>query len=93
MAKVSTNISIDADVKAKAQELFADLGIDLSTAINIFLRQSIRENAIPFTVGREIPNADIIAAMKEAEEIKRHPEKYKRYSSFSEVLSEVMADA
>ena len=47
MAKVSTNISIDADIKAKAQELFSDLGIDLSTAVNIFLRQSIRENAIP----------------------------------------------
>ena len=93
MAKVSTNISIDADVKAKAQELFSDLGIDLSTAINIFLRQSIRENAIPFNVQREVPNSDTIAAMKEAEEIKRHPENYKRYSSFSEVLKEVQGDA
>ncbi len=52
MAKVSTSISIDADVKAQAQELFADLGLDLSTAINIFLRQSIRENCIPFEVSR-----------------------------------------
>ena len=42
MAKVSTSISIDADVKAQAQALFADFGLDLSTAINIFLRQSIR---------------------------------------------------
>lgn len=38
MAKVSTSISIDADVKAQAQELFADFGLDLSTAINTFLR-------------------------------------------------------
>ncbi|MBQ8431303.1 MAG: type II toxin-antitoxin system RelB/DinJ family antitoxin [Clostridia bacterium] len=53
MAKVSTNVSIDADVKTKAQELLADLGLDLSTAINIFLRQMVRENAIPFTVGRD----------------------------------------
>ena len=44
MAKVSTSISLDADVKAKAQELFADFGMDLSTAINIFLRQSIRDD-------------------------------------------------
>ena len=35
MAKVSTSISIDADVKAQAQALFADFGLDLSTAINI----------------------------------------------------------
>lgn len=93
MSKVSTNISIDSDVKAKAQELFEDLGIDLSTAINLFLKQSIRENAIPFSVCREIPNADTIAAMKEAEEIKRHPERYKRYSSFAEILKEVESDA
>lgn len=49
MAKVSTSISLDADVKAKAQELFADFGLDLSTAINIFLRQSIRENGHPLS--------------------------------------------
>ena len=92
MAKVSTNISIDAETKAKAQELFADLGIDLSTAINIFLRQAIRENAIPFSIQRDIPNADTIAAMKEAEEMKRNPEKYKRYSSFSEALEDIVSD-
>ena len=66
MSKVSTSISIDADVKAKAQELFADLGMDLSTAINIFLRQSIRESGIPFVIHREEPNAVTMAAMDAA---------------------------
>ena len=66
MAKVSTNISIDADIKAKAQELFADFGLDLSTAINLFLRQSLRENAIPFAIYREVPNADTMAAIEAA---------------------------
>lgn len=55
MAKVSTNISIDADTKKKAQELLADLGLDLSTAINIFLKQMVRENAIPFPIQRDAP--------------------------------------
>nr|DAE73056.1 MAG TPA: addiction module antitoxin [Caudoviricetes sp.] len=93
MAKVSTSISIDADVKAQAQALFADFGLDLSTAINIFLRQSIRENCIPFTIQREVPNADTVAAMKEAEEMAKNPSAYKRYSSFSDLLREVEADA
>ena len=93
MAKVSTSISIDADVKAQAQALFADFGLDLSTAINIFLRQSIRENCIPFTIQREVPNADTVAAMKEAEEMAKNPSAYKRYSSFSDQLREVEADA
>lgn len=93
MAKVSTSISIDADVKAQAQALFADFGLDLSTAINIFLRQSIRENCIPFIIQREVPNADTVAAMKEAEEMAKNPSAYKRYSSFSDLLREVEADA
>lgn len=59
MAKVSTNITIDADTKAKAQELLADFGLDLSTAVNIFLRQMIRENAIPFAIQRESRREDV----------------------------------
>ena len=93
MAKTTANISIDSEIKEKAQELFADFGLDLSTAIGLFLRQAIRENAIPFDISREIPNADTIAAMKELEEMKKHPEMYKRYSSFSELLKEVEDDA
>ena len=93
MAKVSTNISIDAEIKAQAQELFADFGMDLSTAINIFLRQAIRENAIPFTITRDVPNDETIAAMDEYYEMKAHPEKYKRYASFEEIMDEVSTDA
>lgn len=93
MAKTTTTITIDSNIKAQAQELLADFGLDLSTAINIFLRQTVRENAIPFSISREVPNSDTIAAMKEAEEMRKHPELYKRYSSFSELLKEVEADA
>lgn len=67
MAKVSTSISIDSEVKAKAQELFADFGMDLSTAINIFLKQSIYERSIPFTIRRELPNETTLKAMDDAE--------------------------
>ncbi len=51
MASISTNIKIDADLKQQAQTLFADLGMNLSTAVNIFLRQAVREHSIPFHVG------------------------------------------
>lgn len=85
MAKVSTSISIDADVKAQAQALFADFGLDLSTAINIFLRQSIRENCIPFAIQREVPNADTIAAMREADDMVNHPEQYETFYSMEDL--------
>ncbi len=93
MAKVTTSISIDADIKEKAQSLFADFGLDLSTAVNIFFRQAVRENRIPFSIQREVPNADTIAAMKEAEEMAKNPAAYPSYHSFAELLHEVETDA
>ncbi|MCM1115869.1 MAG: hypothetical protein NC397_10290 [Clostridium sp.] len=42
--------------------------------------------------GEEIPNAVTIAALKEVEEMIAHPKKYKRYSSFDEILKEILAD-
>lgn len=58
MAKVSTNVSIDADIKKQAQELFAELGMDLSTAINIFIRQALRQRSIPFEITADHPNQE-----------------------------------
>ncbi len=93
MAKVSTSISIDTDVKAKAQELFAELGMDLSTAVNIFLRQAVHNQGIPFDVSFNAVNAETQAAIQEIQEMKAHPERYKRYSNFEEALQEILADA
>lgn len=88
MAKTTANISIDPEVKAKAQELFADFGMDLSTAINIFLRQAIYENAIPFEISRRTPNDDTIAAIESAE---RHEDVYGPFHTVEEVMEALNA--
>ena len=84
MAKVSTNITIDAEVKKQAQELFADLGLDLSTAINIFLKKALAEQGIPFEVTREVPNEETKAAIEEGRRIAHDPN-VKGYSSIEEL--------
>jgi DNA-damage-inducible protein J len=93
MAKVSTNISIDAETKAQAQAMLADLGMDLSTAVNIFLKQMVYEGGIPFSITRRIPNEVTLAALQESEEMLKHPAKYKQYSNvddlFEDILNEV----
>ena len=66
MAAVSTNIKIDPKLKQEAQELFESLGLSLSSAINIFLRQSVREQAIPFRVGKPVPNSETVRAIEDA---------------------------
>ncbi len=83
MAKVSTNITIDAEVKKQAQELFADLGMDLSTAINIYLKKALAEQGIPFEITRGTLNKDTISAMEEVKEMEAHPEKYRGYQDIA----------
>ena len=75
MAGNTTNISIrmDADLKAQADALFTELGMNLTTAFNIFVRQSLREGGIPFEVRLEQPNKETVAAMLEAERIAKDP--------------------
>lgn len=93
MSKVSTNISLDAELKKESQALFADLGMDLTTAITVFLKQSLRVQGFPFSIQREIPNAETVAAMNEFYTMKAHPEQYKRYSSFRDAMDEVLHNA
>ena len=75
MSGNTTNISIrmDAELKSQADALFAELGMNLSTAFNIFVRQSLREGGIPFAVKLDQPNKETIAAMLEAERIAKDP--------------------
>ena len=93
MPKVATNLSLDADLKQESIALFSDLGMDLTTAVTIFLKQCIRIHGLPFIVSKDNPNADTIAAMNEYYTMKAHPEKYKRYASFKDAMNEVLADA
>ena len=58
---------IDDELKAQADALFEELGMSLSTAFNIFLRQSVREQQLPFCVTKNVPNSLTLAAMEAAE--------------------------
>jgi DNA-damage-inducible protein J len=86
----STNFSVrmDSDVKKQSEALFAELGMNLTTAINVFLRQSIRVGGFPFDVTLNVPNAMTRAAMQEAERIAYDPS-VKRYSDVEEALREL----
>lgn len=86
----TTNISIrmDADLKAQADALFAELGMNLSTAFNIFVRQSLREGRIPFDVSLNQPNAETIAALLEAERIAKDPN-VKGYTDLDQLLADL----
>ena len=68
MANVNVTIRMDENMKRQADELFSDFGMSLSGAITVFLKQSLREQAIPFQIGRDMPNRETLEAI---EEVKR----------------------
>lgn len=86
----TTNISIrmDKDVKAQAEAFFSELGMNLTTAFNIFVRQSLREGKIPFEISVNQPNSETIAAMLEAERIAKDPS-VKGYTDLDELFADL----
>lgn len=90
MAGTTTNISIrmDSDLKAQAEALFSELGMNLTTAFNIFVRQSLREGKIPFEISLNQPNKETVAAMLEAERITNDPS-VKGYTDLDELFADL----
>lgn len=93
MATANINVRVDAELKRSAEVLFDDLGLTMSSAITIFLKSAVKHEGIPFEIKRIAPNAETRAALSEFKEMKKNPGKYKRYQSFDEMASEVLADA
>ena len=50
MVQTNLNIRVDEDIKKQADALFAGLGMNMTTAINVFLRQALRKGGVPFEV-------------------------------------------
>ena len=69
MATINLNVRTDKDIKNRAELIFNDLGLNMTTAINMFLRTAIRENGIPFALRLDTPNRTTAAAIEEGRRI------------------------
>ena len=88
----TTNISIrmDTDLKTQADALFGELGMNITTAFNIFVRQALREGRIPFDISLNQPNRETLAALMEAERIAKDPN-VKGYTDLDELFDDLKA--
>ena len=79
-----TQVRIDPTIKKNVSKLFNTLGVDMSTTINIFLRQCLLTGGFPFEV--KVPNykKEVIEAMEEAKKISRDPNA-KSFNSLEEL--------
>jgi DNA-damage-inducible protein J len=90
MANLSVTIRIDAELKKQAEELFADLGLNMTTAFNAFAKQAVREQRIPFIISRNVPNQETIQAINEIKDMKENPDRYKGYNDVDEMMKDIL---
>lgn len=88
MATVPTQVRIDETLKKQANELFSQLGLDMSGAMNIFLRQCVLRGGLPFNIELPQYKPEVVEAMDEARRISKDPGE-KRYNSFSEAMEDL----
>lgn len=88
MATIPTQIRIDEGTKKQAVELLEGLGINLSDAVNMFLKQVVLHGGIPFDVKYPEYRPEVLEAMEEAKRISRDSDT-KRYKNFSEALEDL----
>ena len=88
MSTTNLNIRTDKDIKDQAETIFNELGINMTTAINMFLRATTREYGIPFELKLEVPNDITAAAIAEGRKMINDPSA-PRYTSI-EALKEAL---
>lgn len=91
MATTNITIRMDDQLKKQAEDLFSDLGFNMTTALTTFVKQAVREQRIPFDITRNIPNEETIQAIEEVKRLKKDPDK-KVYANFAELLEEIQHD-
>ena len=87
---VNLNIRVNADTKKEFEAFCHDMGMSMTTAINLFMRKTIREYRIPFDISGDVPNQTTLEAIREVEEDLKNP-KLKSYQSVDEMMKDLLA--
>ncbi|MCR4437282.1 MAG: type II toxin-antitoxin system RelB/DinJ family antitoxin [Peptococcaceae bacterium] len=82
------NIRIDEELKRQADAIFSELGLNMSTAINMFLRYSVRYGGIPFELRVEKPNAETLAAI---DDVNSNRNMSKTFTSVDDLMEDLNA--
>ena len=83
------NINVPSEVKEEATSLFNSLGLNMSTAINMFLKKAIYERGIPFDI-KQRPSKEFAEALQELDYMEKHPEEYKVYHNVDKMFEDIL---
>lgn len=91
MNDVNLNVRVNSKLKSDSDKLFKSLGLNMSTAINIFLTKCVKTSSIPFTI-EDKPSEKLIHALDEANYIENHPDEFRGYNNIDELFEVLESD-
>ncbi len=95
MEKTTTNktsmlhIRVKPDIKQEVEDILDNLGMTTTEAVNIYLKQIILNCGLPFEVKLPQFSDEMLESIAEAEEIEKHPERYKSYKNLAEIMEDL----
>ena len=88
MAMTNLNLRLDSEVKSKVESILNDMGLNFTTAVNIYFKQILRTGEIPFKIKVDVPNVETLKAMEESENILKSPDT-KYFDSAKELFDHI----
>ena len=92
MAQTNINIRMDEQLKKQFDHLCNELGMNMTTAFNIFAKTMVRQQRIPFEVSLETPNAETREAIQEVQRMKADPKLGKSYSDVDQMIEDLLSN-
>ena len=86
------NVQVDSATKKEATVILNDLGLSMSAAINLFLKQVVKRDGLPFEVINPKPSKELCKALKESEKIVNNPDKYPGYRDMDKLKEALLSD-
>lgn len=90
MSTINFSVRMDSDLKNQSEKLFNDLGMNLTTAINVFLRQSLRYGGFPFEIRLDNPNQETREAIQEVQKMRIDQTHGKTYTDVDQMMKELL---
>ena len=90
MATVNMSIRMDTELKRQAEAMLSEMGLNMTTAMNIFFYFVVRQGKIPFEISLNQPNAETLEAMEEVEAMKKNPLLGKTYTNVDDMMRELL---
>lgn len=86
------NVQVDSVTKQEATAILNDLGLSMSTAINLFLKQVVKRDGLPFEVVNPKPSKELRKALKEAKKIIKNTNNYPGYRDMDKLKEALLSD-